>query len=558
MARDARRALADSRALEEQSIRSSLHGGSRFIGAGATPSMGLSQFVGGRCGRNCECEDCEDSSEEDDDEMRGGAAPSGATYRLAYQRGGPRRYTGPTSTAIVPYRPNQQVRGPLTRYIPPRALPRITPTLAVRTPGAIKPYNPAEAAYRTRPGARGTVRGTTRVTPTTRSVAKSTYLTRVSQLLALGIPIAAIVGILASEGIFDPDVASPGEVPLDMAPGGIMEGTTLPPPPSDVPPIEPRHGDNWFNEDDDGDGIPNGEDDTPYGDLTQQEVQFYLQSGNLPDRFYAGPRSKRGGALAIGVEATPGINYNTGLPYPLGPGSLPSIFPKRAPTPKYRPPPPPRGPVRHVPQRGLPTPLEQIPMTEFPQEILDFIQNYEFGKQKKIPKNRDGGLFDNLIKTTRIIGGPYRPEPQIRICPMDMSPASIACREGRPFDPFMPYPGMPRAGPAIPKPVNPIMPGPIYPGMPRGGPAIPRKPVKPMPRTGPGPGSGYPPKLVDMTPAQRERMEAFLSKNAPKKLLGGASSRRTNKRAELVREVMSEMGMSMIDASRYIKENNLY
>lgn len=52
MARAARAALADARALEEQNLRQQMHGGAFHgagmrVGGGATPSMGLSQFRGG-------------------------------------------------------------------------------------------------------------------------------------------------------------------------------------------------------------------------------------------------------------------------------------------------------------------------------------------------------------------------------------------------------------------------------------------------------------------------------------------------------------------------------
>ena len=42
----------------------------------------------------------------------------------------------------------------------------------------------------------------------------------------------------------------------------------------------------------------------------------------------------------------------------------------------------------------------------------------------------------------------------------------------------------------------------------------------------------------------------------PKRVVGAGDGRR--KRAEIVRKVMAERGCSMIDASRYVKEHNLY
>jgi hypothetical protein len=74
MARQARAALADSRALEEQTFRQQMHGGAFYgagmkVGGGATPSMGLSQFRGGMC-HKCESDDCECS--DSDEEKQGG------------------------------------------------------------------------------------------------------------------------------------------------------------------------------------------------------------------------------------------------------------------------------------------------------------------------------------------------------------------------------------------------------------------------------------------------------------------------------------------------------
>jgi hypothetical protein len=42
----------------------------------------------------------------------------------------------------------------------------------------------------------------------------------------------------------------------------------------------------------------------------------------------------------------------------------------------------------------------------------------------------------------------------------------------------------------------------------------------------------------------------------PSKILGGADSRK--KRAEIVKRIMKEKGLKMIEASKYVKENNLY
>jgi len=131
-ARQIRGQLADARAMEEQSARENMHGAGmgryvgagHFVGAGGVPSMGTSQFRGGR--------------------FSYGAMGVGAR--------GPRMpYRGTNiSTAIVPYRP-PPVRGPITNYRPPIIRPsRPVTTVATRPTGTIKPYNPAEAAARLR------------------------------------------------------------------------------------------------------------------------------------------------------------------------------------------------------------------------------------------------------------------------------------------------------------------------------------------------------------------------------------------------------------------------
>ena len=85
MARAARLELADLRAMEEQTRREEMRGGKQFYGAGATPSMGVSQFKGGRKSRKVV-----EFEPEEDDEMRGGnylVKAAQATLKLALQSG---------------------------------------------------------------------------------------------------------------------------------------------------------------------------------------------------------------------------------------------------------------------------------------------------------------------------------------------------------------------------------------------------------------------------------------------------------------------------------------
>lgn len=63
----------------------------------------------------------------------------------------------------------------------------------------------------------------------------------------------------------------------------------------------------------------------------------------------------------------------------------------------------------------------------------------------------------------------------------------------------------------------------------------------------------------EMPPAYARKMAKFeeLKKNAPVNRGAGASDGR-KKRAEIVKKVMAEKGLSMINASKYVKEHNLY
>ena len=94
MARAARAALADARALEEQNLRQQMHGGAFYgagmrVGGGATPSMGLSQFRGGKHCNMCGQSDC--NCESSDEEMEGGGMslenkPSGKALEDHYRK----------------------------------------------------------------------------------------------------------------------------------------------------------------------------------------------------------------------------------------------------------------------------------------------------------------------------------------------------------------------------------------------------------------------------------------------------------------------------------------
>lgn len=108
MARQERRDLANMRAMEEEAARVTMRGsgrssayGGRMVGAGATPSMGLSQFRGGRRGRSPSPMD-----DMDDDELEGGffgalasAARTAATRAAQAARAAAQRQAQATAAA---------------------------------------------------------------------------------------------------------------------------------------------------------------------------------------------------------------------------------------------------------------------------------------------------------------------------------------------------------------------------------------------------------------------------------------------------------------------------
>ena len=344
MARQARSALADARALEEQNARVSMHGSGRFIGAGGVPSMGLSQFVGGGNYESSSDDECEKCGCKCGGAMCGGVkAPAGTTYRLGLQRGGPRRYTGPAETAIVPFVPRAPV-GPLTRYIAPRQLPPTPTTLATRTPGTVKRYSAAEAASRL---AAARAARTPARAPAARAPARGSYGARVAALLAAGVPLALIGTMLADAaratgaspedvGYYDDYVGAPDAdgdgIPDDLdddANGdGVLDNQPLAPPPRAGPSAP----------------LPSN--------LLPSEVEFYLQSGNLPDRFYSGPRSRKGGRTLVAMQKSLGPSQRTdcrrGVERPAGqPISISDFLANlgKQPDNKLRGPPPPSKPI---------------------------------------------------------------------------------------------------------------------------------------------------------------------------------------------------------------------
>jgi len=314
MARLARKERADMRAMEEQNARVTMRGRGAIVGAGATPSMGLSQFRGGgldnvfpfrrrpptrapissrealvTLGPNGHPAnilfgeggyDNDDSSSSDEEckcKMCGGAV-------LLPARGAPAGY----SARLLPEAP----RNALIPYRPPARPPTRAPTAPASSRGALVTLGPSgrppaypsmprsyyEGLYANRPTA-----------PTAKApVLSAAQKTTIARLLAAGVPLAALGAYLGDSvaqsakdsGYYDDYVDNTG-LGGDMGVGdntglGDNAPIDLPAAPIESKPISEKP------------APPKGGPHAgPPPKLTKKEIKFYLQSGNLPDRFYS-------------------------------------------------------------------------------------------------------------------------------------------------------------------------------------------------------------------------------------------------------------------------------
>lgn len=256
MARNARRELADLRAMEEETERMELHGrgktfhGAGMVGAGGVPSMGVSQFRGGaKKGRKVHYE-----SEEDDD-MEGGNIGSllGALGRLG-------------SRARVPRVPSTA----LTRYVPPR-------TSTALTTGLARPSMPQSwYANLMRQGRTGSTtaaatgaRSNAFRSALSRLTPSATTAQRIATAVSLGVPLAMLGDYLANSG-----ASGDGGYYDDYA-GDVTTG-----PLPEEPPVGPDGGPIIDY------GLPDVPMPPPSGGPRgrrgrQSDLPFYLQTGNI-------------------------------------------------------------------------------------------------------------------------------------------------------------------------------------------------------------------------------------------------------------------------------------
>lgn len=289
MARAARLALADMRATQKQMKREEMHGAG-LVGGGGVPSMGLSQFRGGArrgCGKSCRgCEMCMgDESSSDEEEMHGGAWYSSAlgalgigaraaTAARAAESAAARAAAAETALAVrgveslVPFSSSAASRSLAARLASLNS--SSSRVLATRTPGVVKPYNPAEAAFRLSATAPGK-------TMAARLASMGITPARVAAALAAGVAITGLADYFANEaaqqsgdaGYYDDTHGhGPGGPGAPGGPSGptVVDGVMPPPPPG----------------------------------LNSAETDMYLRTGNVPYRYLEGSlgRRKQGGRKA--------------------------------------------------------------------------------------------------------------------------------------------------------------------------------------------------------------------------------------------------------------------
>lgn len=274
MARTARKQLADMRAMEEEDMRMTMHGsGKHFYGAGATPSMGLSQFRGGGTKKGMtrktarKAYEDETESEEEMEDMEGGQIGSLAA-RLAS-----RFIAKPVSTAIVPrLTARVSARPTSTALIPlgPLGRPVARPALSARQYGRM---------FQQRPTASPFVRGPTAAI----SRAATRFGPTAARLGAYGATIGAVGSFLDDQF----RAADAGDAGYFDDYAGEEYGDEFVPPTTgefapEGTPLIPAEGE-----------IPEG--------MTPDELAWYLRSGNLPMRYaMAASKRKRGkGKLKI-------------------------------------------------------------------------------------------------------------------------------------------------------------------------------------------------------------------------------------------------------------------
>lgn len=319
MARAARAALADARAVEEQTLRQQMHGGAFYgagmrVGGSATPSMGLSQFRGGggRCSR-CLRTSCCCSDSDSDGEMHGGASFSGmwtGIKNVAEElfRFGRLATTAERAAAAAKYA--KYVAEQQKAVEAANAALRSGRSALTNAPGSTLALRGGPStALETIPGNRGLpfdealdlrgVKAPTGVSPTLASRLSAMGVTpaRLAAALAAGVGVGGLAAYFASQ---QPPPGGNYDIYGPPGPGtvGVPGGPVGPPIPPVVKPPPPRPGPGGP-----GTGGPGTVDPTidpttglPWGlvpGTPKKVVAAYLRSGNVPTRYLRGNQAQK-------------------------------------------------------------------------------------------------------------------------------------------------------------------------------------------------------------------------------------------------------------------------
>jgi hypothetical protein len=282
--------MADMRAIEEQSYRQQMHGGQFYgagmVGAGATPSMGLSQFRGGASHKCPECLRkrcvCEESSSDEDMEGGGwfsgllGAVGDVASAATRAVRGVRNAVPPPAvSSSLVRYNPVQAAftaNSGFRNYVLQNAFSRPSTALATRATGELKPYSAAEAAARVRAAQAA---GETAETVAAKLARMGITPTRVAAALAIGIPAITLAAYFGEQDAAADDSGFyyPQEIIVDRPPNVISDPPQPPGVTVDVP-ID----------------IPAG----PRGSRGRRATGEGVATGNLADEYFTAQRRGAG------------------------------------------------------------------------------------------------------------------------------------------------------------------------------------------------------------------------------------------------------------------------
>jgi len=302
MARAARAALADARAMEEQNLRQQMHGGAFYgagmrVGGSATPSMGLSQFRGGKHCNSCGCSPCECSSS-DEEHQGGGIYSSIASAVGRFGSTTASRAAAAAEAARVAAAEERAAAAAAAALSTGRAALTNAPvsTLALRPTGVLA-VRPGLGAYDAALDLRGLSgsKGAANSTIASRLAAMGVTPARLAAALAAGVGLTSLEAYFASAGTQFPG----GNYDMFPPPGPGSGGPGTGGPGSGGPgtggPGSGGPGTGGPGTGGPGSGGP-GTVDVPAAlkpNTPKRVVAAYLRSGNAPSRYLVGNQAQK-------------------------------------------------------------------------------------------------------------------------------------------------------------------------------------------------------------------------------------------------------------------------